>query len=149
MRVWLTGRYRVLWGTRYWNPYPTLTMDPDSHPDHKTNQTTKQPTKYPAKQLTNPPTNQVTNYSTNQPTNQPTTIQPANQPNNKPINQPNNQAILLLGQCTGLETWKGMPLKGRQKSDPLGYDESMVDRSIPGFMGNQVLEPLSDPNHGP
>ena len=23
-----------------------------------------------------------------------------------------NQAILLLGQCTRLETWKGMPLKG-------------------------------------
>ena len=23
-----------------------------------------------------------------------------------------NRAILLLGQCTGLEIWKGMPLKG-------------------------------------
>ena len=29
MRVRLTGRYRVLWGTRYWNPYPTLTMNPN------------------------------------------------------------------------------------------------------------------------
>ena len=53
-----------------------------------------------------------------------------------------NQAILLLGQCTRLETWKGMLLKGWRKSDPLGYDESAVNRSIPSFMGNQVLEPL-------
>ena len=60
-----------------------------------------------------------------------------------------NQAILLFGQCTRLETWKGIPLKGWQKSDALGYDESTVDRSILGFMGNQVLEPLPDPNHGP
>ena len=60
-----------------------------------------------------------------------------------------NQAILLLGQCTRLGTWKGMPLKGWRKSDPLGYDESTVDRLIPGCMGNQVLEPLPDPNHGP
>ena len=44
MRVRLTGRYRVLWGTRYWNPYPTLTIDPNSHPNYKTNQPTKQPT---------------------------------------------------------------------------------------------------------
>ena len=44
MRGWLTGRYRVLWGTRYWNPYPTLAMDPNSHPDHKTNQPNNQPT---------------------------------------------------------------------------------------------------------
>ena len=60
-----------------------------------------------------------------------------------------NQAILLLGQCTRLETLKGMPLKGCRKSDPLGYDESTVDRSILGFMGNQVMEPLPDLNHGP
>ena len=43
-----------------------------------------------------------------------------------------SQAILLFGQCTRLGTWKGMPLKGRRKSDPLGYDESTVDRLIPG-----------------
>ena len=62
-----------------------------------------------------------------------------------------NQAILLLGQFTRLETLKGMPLKGwrRRKSDPLSYDLNTVDRSIAGFMGNQVLEPLPDPNHGP
>ena len=46
-----------------------------------------------------------------------------------------NQAILLLGQCTRLGTWKGMPLKGWRKSDPLGYDESTVDRLIPGYGG--------------
>ena len=60
-----------------------------------------------------------------------------------------NQSILPLGQCTRLGTWKGMPLKGWRKSDPLGYDESTVDRLIPGFMGNQVLELLPVPNHGP
>ena len=42
-----------------------------------------------------------------------------------------------------------MPLKGWRKSDPLGYDESTVDRSIPGFMGDQVLELLPVQNHGP
>ena len=39
-------------------------------------------------------------------------------------------------------------LEGVTKSDPLGYDESTVNRLIPGFMGNQVLEPLPVPNHG-
>ena len=42
-----------------------------------------------------------------------------------------------------------MPLKVWRKSDPLVYDENTVDMSIPGFMGNQVLEPLPDPDHGP
>ena len=65
MRVRLTGRYRVLRGTRYWNPYPTLTMDPNSHPDHKTNQTTEQTNNYPANQPNNQSTNQLI---TNQPT---------------------------------------------------------------------------------
>ena len=67
MRVRFTGRYRVLWGARYWNPYPTLTMDPNSHPDHKTNQ----------------PNNQPTNNLANQPS-----IQPISQPTNQPINYP-------------------------------------------------------------
>ena len=75
-RVRLTGRYRVLWGTRYWNPYPTLAMDPSSHPDHKTNQPTKQPNSQPTNQPTIQPTNQPTNQPTYQPTNQ-----PSNQPN--------------------------------------------------------------------
>ena len=47
MRVRLTGWYRVLWGTSYWNPYPSQTMDPNSHPDHKTNQPNNQPTNQP------------------------------------------------------------------------------------------------------
>ena len=64
----------------------------------------------------------------NQPANQPTN-QPTIQPTNLSINQPTNSAILLCGQCTRLETWKGMPLKGWRKSDPLGYDESEWNES--------------------
>ena len=76
MRVRLTGRYQVLWGTRYWNPYPTLTMDPNSHPNHKTNQPPSQLTKQPI-------------HLTNQPNNL-----PINQPNNQPANYPPNQPTL-------------------------------------------------------
>ena len=56
-----------------------------------------------------------------------------------------NQAMLLLGQSTRLETWKGMPLKGWQKSAPLGYDESTVDTSIPGFLGEPGTGTLTRP----
>ena len=63
MRVRLTGRYRVLWGTRYWDPYPTLTIDPNSHPDHKTNQPTNQPNNQPTSQSIN----QIANQESTQP----------------------------------------------------------------------------------
>ena len=85
MRVRLTGWYRVLWGTSNWNPYPSQTMDPNSHPDHKTNQ----PTKQPAKQ----PTNQSTNQSTDRWwTDQPTVHQPINQSSDPPTHLTNRSS---------------------------------------------------------
>ena len=54
-----------------------------------------------------------------------------------------NQAILLIGQCTRLETWKGMPLKGWRKSDPLGYEYGwQVDTGFYGEPGTGTLTRL-------
>ena len=107
MRVRLTGGYHVLWGTRYWNPYPTLTMDPNSHPDHKP---TNQPNNHTANQPTAQQNDDPANLTIDHPPNE-TTTQQTKQPTNLPAEQPTTLHTKQFGQSLWiLKMWAPLNL---------------------------------------
>ena len=103
----------------------------------------------PTYQPNNQPTNQPANHPANQSINQPSSRR--KQPTNKPNKQSNKPLIRLYFSSVSALGWehgKACPWRGDESQTLQG----MMRVRLTGWyrvMGNQILEPLPSPNHGP